>query len=577
VKKITILTEFLEIPAITHGKIGLLIECAPDNEIIKKYPDAVNVSTLIDDPENIRRLACNVTTKILADEPYFRGIPQLTILHETVSAQLYKIFQLIHLHDYILNEGYETCEFVIPSWWSEELKKLTVLIDSPLRVMTPVSSSQSGLRRCINRITSSHFSINTIYTELKQALDQIDPFHRRAMWSIKYKKCEYEKHKIWFYTTAVNYTNIGLLYEPHFSKSFYFLVENNLTGGKPLIERQRSFSSIYAFSRPEFIPNRDEISETAHAIHIHVSNVSLNTDESIARQVFLRSSWWKLFVSRLLPYGLFSSHLFEHWINEAEPSGLIVGNQVYEGYALLNAQRKKIPTILLQHGVLADYFPYSDHPVDYYIVRGEFFYERLSPISQKRAIIFNPSGNVMQKNVTPRKKKSIVFMTMPLFLLPITADIESILLALIKAMAGTETELMIRVHPLERISDYKNRIKKLLKRTSSKLNVRYNQSGNLDELLEEAVATVTFGSTVFLDCIKNDVPIISFDWHNFGFKEKIKSHHVFNFAKSLDDFIRIITQAVHGELSGRKHNLNHFLSNNSIEEFKLTINNLFCN
>ena len=63
---------------------------------------------------------------------------------------------------------------------------------------------------------------------------------------------------------------------------------------------------------------------------------------------------------------------------------------MHEGYALYKAREKNVPTILLQHGVLADYYLYIDPVVDHFIVRGKFFYERLSPTSQQRAQILNP-------------------------------------------------------------------------------------------------------------------------------------------------------------------------------------------
>lgn len=572
-KKITILTTNKIKPDIVDGDVGFLFETSTDSQF--KYNNIISSSKLIGDQENTRRLACNTAKKILAGEPHFRGIPQLSVFQESISIEFEKAFNLIHLHDFLIKDNYTTCEFVTPSWWADGLSQLTSVIGSSLNIITPKSYKNNKLKRSLKRIYSNHFSLDAIKTEVTQAVNQIDPFHRRNMILNYFKKNNTMQGKLWFYTTALTYTNIGLLYEPYFPEEFCYLVEDPLTGGKPLKNKKRAFINFYNFALPKFIPTPIEVKEAANSIYRHILNASLDKIETIARNIVMNSVWLSRFFSESLAYGLFSSSVFEHWIRTTTPRALIVGNPVFENYALYTARHYKIPTILLQHGVVSDYFLHSDHPVDVYIMRGMFFYERLSTDSQKRAVILNPTKNLIPI-AHQAHKKSIIFITAPSDQVPsaIEIDIESILVELIKTIAELPANLVIRVHPREKIINYKNKINKMMRSMTSTPKIIYSQGGDLDELLSGAAAVVMFASTLFLDCIKHQVPIISFNWHHFSFKHKLKSFPIFHFAEDLSNLRYLITQAIHGNLVSSTINADFFFENTTIELIHSKINGM---
>ncbi len=571
-KKITILTSSSETPDISSGDVGVLVECASDSKFAIKYGDFIHIHSLIGNLENTRRLACDLATKIVSGEPFLRGVPQLNVFHEVLSAKFHGILHVIQLHDFLLAEGYSECEFHSASWWGDSLRNLIHIIGSTIMIITPNSLHQTKLSKCFNRISSGKFSWDILYSELKRVIDYIDPFHRRSIFLKKFKKIKIEKKKPWFYSTAVSFSNIGLLYESFFPEPFIFLAENSLTGGKPLKEKKRNYVNLYDYAAPEFIPNHNELRRSIDIIHQHISSIALDSHESVARSMFLSSSWLAIFYLRLLPNGLFASSIFENWINFTEPSAVMVGNQVFEGYCLYKARDKKIPTILFQHGVLADYYPYSDHPVDSYVVRGHFFYERLSAVSQKRAVILNPPAHDVD-NSKDVSVQYIIFVTTPFEARALTLDVdlESILRTLILTISSTRMELVIRVHPLERIIDYKLKVEALLKECGAKVIISYSQGGGLNELIANAVAVVLFGSTVFLDCIKYQVPVISVDWYDFACNPKIKQHEIFHVAENLADFSRLISVACGGQLKSNFDSAKMFLAETSEEDFTSTI------
>lgn len=561
-KKITFLTRYDDVPDVVQGNVGVLIQSPADSPLFPPSFNLIPFHHFIQDSEKTRQLACETAINLLQDEPQYRGVPQLTIFQESVTAELHRAFQLIQLHDYLIRDGFTQCEFISHSWWGNELKKLVALLNSPLKVELPVVSRTTRWQRIVNRILSNRLSWKAIYTEWNRALNAIDPFRRRSLWLNRFKnqKNNINKNKPWFYTTAVTYTQMGLLYESLWQEPFSFLVESSLTGSRPLITIGRFFHSLYDFASSKFIPHHEEIHQAKIAIQHHILNKKLNREETIVRDMLIHSTMLETFFSRLLSCGLFFSSLFESWLDQVKPSVVIVGNPVFEGYALHKARSKNIPTVLLQHGVLGPYYPFSDYPVDSFVVRGQYWYDQLSPESKKRAVILNPSYN--KKREEKKSADSIVFITTPLRLNESTCDIDlqSILHTVVQAASELNINLIIRVHPLETIQDYKNRIESLLEKNTFSISIQYSQGEVMDKILSKAFAVVTFSSTVFLDCLHYPIPIISFDWIRCYFKDRIKSKEVFFYAENLAELKKLLEKAVQGQLQPPQVDRNFFLA-----------------
>jgi hypothetical protein len=577
-KKITLLTCPTEFPVIQTGDIGTLLEYAPDSQFGVTYSHAIPIVKLIGHHDTTYDAACELVNLLLSNEPLLRGIPQLTVFQEQMNWEFHKLFRLIHLHDFLLSENYQVCEFPSSSWWGTALANLVQLTHSPIIVQTPKLPNESRLGRVWKRIVSSQFSLKELYTEFTRALDQLDPFHRRKM-RVKKTNAPVATGKIWYYSTAVTFTNIGLLYEPYFPQQFEYLIENPLTGGQPLIQKRRSYRSIYDFARSEFIPRKDEIEQAKQLIRAHLSSFSLNQRQQLALNLFHHSAWFSLFNTKYLQEGLFLSSLFEQWIKVTKPAALVVGNPVFECYALFKAREFTIPTVLLQHGILGGCYKYYDHPVTWYIMRGQFWRESLSPISQTRTVVINPPSKPENKKIS-RLKKSIIFITSPLAVryMPIDIDLDSILATVLTAFDETHTELIIRVHPTERVVDYQNKVEKIIHTQPTKQkNILYSQGGPFEELLNRATAVVMFTSTVFLDCIKHDVPVISFDWCDFWYKERVKSYHVYRFVNNLAELTSVIKRASEEKLATHMKNPEHILQTISADSARKQINSLLSN
>ena len=124
------------------------------------------------------------------------------------------------------------------------------------------------------------------------------------------------------------------------------------------------------------------------------------------------------------------------------------------------------------------------------------------------------------------------------------------------------------MHPLEQVAEYRVRLKTLFGKTLDGLDVTFSQGSELHSVLSRAAVAVAYSSTVFLDCIKLGIPIVSFDWHHFSYKRQIEKYGVFHFAKNLAHLRELLTEALRGSLQAYRGTIEPFLVNSSAEEIR---------
>ena len=553
--------------------IGVPFEVAPDSALSARFADALPLARLIGDFEDKKVQAHALARRLLADEPVLRGMRQLGVFEEMVIRELQRGFHLLHLHDHLLASGIDECVFAEPANLGSELATLAQMLGAKLRVTTTgprPNSAASSLKRSWRRLRTSGLAASALRTELHQLLERIDPFHRRHVFSGK--KQQWRHNDIWFYTTARTFTNVGLLYESYFPHSLRFLVESPLTGGKPLQEIGRPYVSLYDFAHNEFVPAASELRTARGLIERHLTNVAVTGGEKTLRDLLVRGTFFRDFLDRHLPHGLFVTRVFERWLDAAQPAALVVGNPAFEGPALTLAQRRGIPTLVLQHGILGDFCQFIDPPVDHYVVRGAFWRGFLAPPVRPRALVLNPPEP--SPAAAPRQldsPRSILFLTSPYSMQEFwnEADLDDILRSLVATAASERVELVIRVHPLEQAAEYRVRLETLFGKTLDGVDVTFSQGSGLHSVLSRAAVAVTYSSTAFLDCIKLGVPIVGFDWHHFSYKRQIKEYGVFHFAQSLAHLRELLTEALRGSLQGYRGTIEPFLAKSSAEEIRV--------
>jgi hypothetical protein len=559
------------------GTIGLLCETATDGKFRDKFPDAVGFSEIFGNRSQARHRAYLLANQLVANEPVLRGVQQLRVFEEMLINELERVFLVLNLIDWLRKNRITSCALCEESWLFSYARVLGMAEGLSVKALSQADGSRkhshpllARAARVYSRMRSSGVSRSTLYQEYRQFLDHVDPYHRRS--ALRWRRRKWRAGDIWFYTTAHTFTNIGLAFEPYFPAPFNFLVENPGRGGVPLKAVSRSWTSVYEFSSLHFAPSRSEVECFAGRIERHLRNVRLSGLDARAREVFLSGEFFKEFCNRLLPMGLYYTRVFETWVKRVRPRALVVGNPVFEAYALLAARKCGVPTIALQHGTIGADCLASEPPIDYYIVWGKFWQDVLPEKTRNRSQVLN----IPYKSEPAAHNKqgcSLLFLTTSYSMEPFwtESDLDDILAVLLQCALNQCAELIIRVHPLERVGFYRGRIESILSGKERTISIIYSQGGSLDALLARSAVAVTYSSTVFLDCISRGVPIVSFDWHHFSYKRQIEKYGMFHFAKNLAHLRELLTGALHGSLQRYIGTTEPFMANSSEEELRTSI------
>lgn len=558
--------------------VGLLYECAPDSKAFQCGNRVIPLATLIGDFAKTKRKAFDLARKLLDHEPRFRGIQQLGIFEELVIRELQHAFHAIRLHQSLEALGVDICRISSRTRTIDAVRRIQDLAPCSYRLKERFRPATIGglvarASRVIIRLREAGFSAAGVWAEWRQFLNVVDPYHWRAMFSSK-AETPMKRGGIWFYSTSYSFTRIGMMYEPFSPEQFTYLVEDAHTGGRALREARRKFIDLYALGNIALRPPTKELEESRQGIIHHIEAVEvINDDSKLARTLFLNSVFFREFLHVHLSKGLYFSALFESLLNTWKPRAIVVGNPVFEGYLLQQAKTHRIPTILLQHGVLGDYCQLTDPPVDHYIVRGSFWREFLAESTRARSQILNPPKTRAQEALPENKLKHILFLTAPYSTQEFfnQLDLDEILGVLLKVALTREFPLVVRVHPMERIDQYKSRVAKLTDGIGAEVDVEFSYGPGLDEAVRNACVAVSYSSTVFLDCLRYRVPIVSFGWHDFSYKQQLEKHRVFHFAQTLAELETLIGKAIEGVLPPYSESIEPFLA----ESMETTLRELF--
>jgi hypothetical protein len=204
-------------------------------------------------------------------------------------------------------------------------------------------------------------------------------------------------------------------------------------------------------------------------------------------------------------------------------------------------------------------------------VRGQFWYDFLSPEAQKKAVILN---GVQQALVETGKEganteKHILFLTAPYISATLNiAERDELLHVVLESAIALKRTLLVRVHPLESIGDYRSVLEPMQASSTLKVEVAYSQGPGLEAAVANASVAVTFCSTVFLDCLRHSVPIVSFGWHQFSYKNLISAYGIFKFANSLEHLTQLIEESCLNEGEERSSRYNEVLAPTTEAELK---------
>ena len=555
------------------GPAGLLCELAPDSPWLKGIEPCYRPDELLGSADNAISVAHSVVSKLIEHVAGLEGLPRLATMEEPLLEQVSYIVQALHLDRWICSRGISSCRFDSYSPWFDRLRQIRALTGSRYELTASVPFGRT------NWVERGILDLRKSIGRPSELFRRLAPVRSRVLSSIRVRGLARSAPHggIWFYSTAYNYTKIALDYEDSFPNKMNFLVEDPATGGKGLSEIGRTAYPLYAWSRASDIPSGSEVRRIGRSITEALAGLPLAAEESLLRTVLLKGEWWDHFRRRVLSFLLFHERTLERWCEAVVPDMLVVGNAGWERALLQSPIAQRIPSLMLQHGIMHWVYAVADQPVTYFLIRGKFFQNLLNDRLRQKTIICNhPERTVPTSERHPSSRQSILFITMPYAIAPLfhRADLRDILRCLLRVSYHSGRQLLIRVHPLESISSYQERVSEIQKESGFRGEVIYSQGPGAEDILARSSVAILYFSTMFLDCLRHGIPIVSLDWHWFPNKGHFKRAEIFNFASDLRDLEQLVQRAIEGQLPSRSASLNEFLAPGRRDEISHLVSEL---
>jgi len=552
------------------GTVGLLCELASDSPWLQKAEHCYGPDEILGSADAALAVAYSLVWKLLQNTPSIEGLPILNILEETLLEQVSYIVQAFHLDRWISSRGFSTCRFASYSPWLERLRQVRAFSASTYALVADVPFLQTNRgTRAIRKLWKSR-------PTLPEFLRRVTPQWSRYLSAMPLRKHAQKAPRggIWFYSTAYNCTKIGLEYEAYLPGKLNFLVEDPATGGQRLRELERECHWVYAWSRASDIPSALEVRSVGDRITKAAVDAPLSNEESALRAVLLKSEWWHVFLTRWLPFAIHNSRALERWQQAVAPEMIVVGNAGDERALLLRERTQSVPVIMLQHGIMHWVYAVADQPVDVFLLRGPFFQRVINEKLRQKTVIRNfPEAKGAADDTPKNVPTDILFITTP-YDVPVLfhpKDLRDILCSLLRVSHASGRPLVIRVHPMERIPTYERAIGELQEELGIGADVSYSQGSGVEEVFARSCVAVLYFSTMFLDCLRHRIPVISFGWHWFPNKHQFEKEGIFNFASDLRHLEALVRQGIEGTLPRRRTGLEEFLAPSHPEE----ISNVF--
>jgi len=560
-----------DLAAVT-GYAGLLCEIAPDSPWLGEAERSYRAGEMLGSQDAALEVAHSIVYKLIQGVSSIEDLPILTIFEEPLLEQLSYIVQTFHLDRWIGSEGFSECRFESYSPWLDRLRRVRAVTGSKYVLIADLPFGQGNwVYRSVRKLCKSRGRPSELFR-------RIAPLWSRYWSAARFRKVasSVPLGGIWFYSTAYNYTKIGLEYESYFPERVNYLVEDPATGGRQLGELGRDFHILYAWSRASDVPSISEVHSLGDRLTAAVLSVALTDEETALRTVLLSSDWWHLFVNRWLAFALFHGRALQRWCQSIVPELLVVGNAGWERALLQYKGAEGIPLIMLQHGIVHWVYTVADQPVTTFLLRGKFFQVLLNERLRSKTAIYNyPQAH--GATVDGNSRSDVLFITAPYDVPEFfhRGDLRDILRSLVRASHSCRRRLVIRVHPLERILFYQRLVSEIEKELELHTDIAYSQGPGVEDVLARSCVAVLYFSTMFLDCLRHGIPIVSFGWHWFPNKGQFEEAGIFNFASDLADLEHLVRKGTEDKLRLRRDGLEDFLAPTQPEEISRVLRELW--
>jgi hypothetical protein len=238
------------------------------------------------------------------------------------------------------------------------------------------------------------------------------------------------------------------------------------------------------------------------------------------------------FLERELPVLLAEADLFDSFLERVRPSQVWVANQWgSEGTLIRVAQTKGIPVTQVQHALLEPSYLFAPIYSDRFLAWGRFWRDSLPDLERAKAEIVCPPFEVAERPLG-QAGEAVTFFTAPTERRPLwngtAAQREA--LAVLQGL-GAACPVMVRVHPADSILTWQQAWQRLTGAVGA--NVTFDKGGELQRVLPRTRTALMYLSTVLMNCLASEVPMVSLGWYPTLWRERLEKMSAVNFADSI--------------------------------------------
>lgn len=480
------------------------------------------------------RESCRLTESIINGSPVYRTFPirgyiaediyyeyLISVLSRKVCDLLCKLLRnsnldRIEVHTVLTNQ--------LSSGFSEMLKAMG---EQRIRIVPAPASpdakaDQLSRMPFVKRMTWHAKSVVTLgnYKEyLWDVFIKLDSKYelRNRIWNYKKKDINALK-KITFFSSYLNNSKALKAYEPLMPFPIEWVV-NNYYAKLGVMPGKAPIYWLWGFGD---LKGNKVRRETDSLSHPGGDKETVNID----RDWLSGRTFWRTWNDTLMPGMLALMQFTESYFKANKPGMVAVANQAggIEACFTHYARKNDIPVLQVLHGILSDHWV-NHQPVltDGLIVPGEFWMNLWPASEHKKMVVFNPPGQFQKVKKKPFDgKKNLTFFSWPLhkhYSYNYAEFMDGFIHLFHKMIKEKKCRITIRFHPSENPSDFKERWEMYC--GSLPGEVSFSKFEPLAEVLQTTDVALMYRSTVMLDCMTNQIPVIMPGWVDFWWKRDL--------------------------------------------------------
>jgi hypothetical protein len=240
---------------------------------------------------------------------------------------------------------------------------------------------------------------------------------------------------------------------------------------------------------------------------------------------------------RILLHLASEAFLMDRALQATAPSEVWVGNQWgSEGLMVQLARNHGLPVTQVQHGVLERYFRWSEISSDRFVVWGELW----------RTVL--PEGERAKTEVRPwptpvagrQRGDSITFFTQPSTPLVDNRSARQEVTLLLRDLLALGYPIRVRVHQSDSATEWLTAWEAT---GLSRDRILIEKETSLEETLSRTGAALLLSSTVFLECVARQIPVIALGWFPIPHRAELLRAGTLTVADSRSEAIDLVKSA----------------------------------